>query len=1129
MHDIVQCPACKKSSRLPEGYVGPILRCPHCKGKFTYVVSAKSSRAAPGPDLESGSQPAPRSHASAAPHSSPPVSEAVQPTASASHDRFPAQIGRFQIRARLGAGAFGTVYRAYDPQLEREVALKVPQASALEGTRTVQRFLREAKAAARLRHPHIVPVHEAGHDSSHYYIAAAFIEGDTLARVIDENPLDFHRAAQIVRDLAEALAYAHGLGIVHRDVKPANIMLDSKDEPHLMDFGLAHRQDLAEKLTHDGAILGTPAYIAPEQAGGQKGDAQPASDQYSLGVVLYELLCQRTPFDGPPQIVLFNAIHTEPTPPRKLNGKVPLDLETICLKAMAKRAADRYASCQEMADDLRRWLEGEPIRVRRLSVVEKLVRWGRRNPAVAGLTAAVLFTTTLGLLLVTLQWRKASAAAAAEHHALTELRANQQTLVEAKNAAEKERTLALEQRTEATRQRDVAQRQAYAAKTLLADRAFNEVQYQIVQNYLKSTSPQPGHSDNRSWEWYYLSSSMRRLKRAYSWTDKAGSLAYSPDGRYLAALNIYSGHPPKVWDTASGKEVGRFPAVTLGDVNADCKPLAWSPDSRLLAVGSPVSLFAVPSTAKVRELGKDYGTVQWVGWSPDGRKLAVVSSDRKTRILDANSWSIIQTLETREGKPCCGAWASDSEHFVVGHLGDDERKANLGGFIAVWHASTGKSIRTIQTGAREMALQPRGNLLVVPVPGSTGSRIWDIQSGKQIIFLPNPGGGVFQPRFSHSGKQLAIPSIHGDVWVWDAESGFQSASIYRWLTHWCRRADFTPDSPTLVCGGEDRVVEMDLSGRPETRVFQTTRRDSPQTLAFSADSTLLASGYSDRIVRFWDTQSGRITRELSVSGTPTGLAFSPDGNHLAISDTTGVLTLAPVRTKPDEKIHIMKIGDILDIVWGPDPSKLVVIGKDGQLSVVSAKDGTTAAQPKTPLRSAATVAICPDRSQLAVGDDSGNLVIMKLPDLQTVYERKFDDTAIVNLSWHPNDKFLAIALKGRPGEVWDIHEGRKLFTLTGACDVAGQVAWSHDGKRLATSLQLADRAALFRYGVSIWDAELGNELFTLSAARVKMRSLVWAKDNRQLAAAGEDGLIRIWDASDGYADQRGGEPPNAPR
>jgi serine/threonine protein kinase len=241
--------------------------------------------------------------------------------------------------------------------------LKVPHAGTLDTPKAVRRFLREAKTAAQLRHPHIVPVYDTGHDGTHHYMASAYIAGATLAQALESGqPLEHRRVARILHDLAEALDHAHGLGIMHRDAKPENALLDEKGEALLMDFGLAHRRDSSQRLTLAGAILGTPAYMFPEQASGQGTNVLAVSDQYSLGVVFYELLCGRTPFIGPSQVVLYHVIHTQPPDPQALNPQVPPELEAICLKAMVKLPEDRYTTCRELADDLRRWLDGEAIR-----------------------------------------------------------------------------------------------------------------------------------------------------------------------------------------------------------------------------------------------------------------------------------------------------------------------------------------------------------------------------------------------------------------------------------------------------------------------------------------------------------------------------------------------------------------------------------------------------------------------------------------------------------------------------------------------------------------------------------------------------------------------------------------------
>jgi serine/threonine protein kinase len=259
------------------------------------------------------------------------------------------------------------VYRAYDPVLDRDVALKVPRPGVLRTQKALERFLGEARAQARLRHPRIVPVYEAGRAGNRHYLAMALIEGRSLAdRLEAEGALPPAEAAGVAADLAEALAYAHALGVVHRDVKPANVRVDGGGAVYLMDFGIAYRPDSNELPLPPGRILGTPAYVAPEQAESGRGDPLPASDQYSLGAVFYELLCGRPPFVGPPSYVLFHAIHREPPSPRAVEPKVPRALAAICLKALAKSPGRRYPDCQALADDLRRWLRGEaPLAHRR--------------------------------------------------------------------------------------------------------------------------------------------------------------------------------------------------------------------------------------------------------------------------------------------------------------------------------------------------------------------------------------------------------------------------------------------------------------------------------------------------------------------------------------------------------------------------------------------------------------------------------------------------------------------------------------------------------------------------------------------------------------------------------------------
>ncbi len=379
----VRCPAtdCGKSYRVAPDAVGRQLRCKVCGQEFVAEAASTDTLAGSLSDTDSLIPPAP--------------AFLRKPT---KLQESPQRISRFEIRQKLGQGAFGTVYRAYDPQLEREVAIKVPQAGLLTTPEIVERFLREAKAAARLNHPNIVPVYDAGRDGDQYYIAAAFIDGQPLSDCIERYQGNHRLIAVLVRKLASALDSAHAKGIVHRDVKPHNVMIDAEGEPHLMDFGVAQVGDAAEKLTHDGAIIGTPAYMSPEQAAGGSAKVTADSDQYSLGVILFELLTGNTPFSGGASIIIFNLLNTTPPAPRSLKQDLPRDLDTICQKALGREPEQRYRGCAAMAEDLGRYLDGKSTLARPIGPLQGLVRTFRRDRRIVWFLLSLMATVLIGAI-----------------------------------------------------------------------------------------------------------------------------------------------------------------------------------------------------------------------------------------------------------------------------------------------------------------------------------------------------------------------------------------------------------------------------------------------------------------------------------------------------------------------------------------------------------------------------------------------------------------------------------------------------------------------------------------------------------------------------------------------------------
>lgn len=509
-------------------------------------------------------------------------------------------LGDYELVEEIACGAMGVVYRANQRSLNRSVALKMIRGSLLASEAEVRRFQTEAEAAAGLDHPSIVPIYEIGTHEGQHYFTMKLVEGGTLADRMEAYRDDPNSAARLLATVARAVDAAHRHGILHRDLKPGNILLDRDGQPHVTDFGLAKQLESENALTLSGQILGTPYYMAPEQAEGNGKRLTTAADIYSLGAILYEMLTGRPPFKGDTVLETLRCAREEDVkPPHLVAADSDRDLETIALKCLRKRPEHRYPSAAALADDLDRRARGEPIAARPVTRTERVVKWVRRKPVHAALlgTAAILILTLgVGGPLVAIKQSRL------------------------RETADKQRLKAEAAETVAESRAEEIRRNLYFAEMNLAGEAAAEPGgLARVVGLLGKWVPKTGVDDLRGWEWYYLRSlSARDAATFYPQAGTLHSVAWSPDGSRVAAAG-WSGI--SLLDAASGEGI-----LKLAAHKAPVKAVSWRPDGDRLAsagVDGTVRTWDAATGEEIRSFGGHTGTVWSVGWSPDGSRLAL--------------------------------------------------------------------------------------------------------------------------------------------------------------------------------------------------------------------------------------------------------------------------------------------------------------------------------------------------------------------------------------------------------------------------------------------------------------------------------------------------------------------------
>jgi WD40 repeat protein/serine/threonine protein kinase len=923
-------------------------------------------------------------------------------------------LGGARESAIVGKGGLGKVMIAFDEHLGRRVAVKELLSDVRDTAGAIVRLLKEARVTAQLEHPNIVPVYEIGKrlDGSLYY-TMKLVQGRTLAAALKACTSLDERLKLLPHFVAlcNAIAYAHSRGVIHRDVKTENVMVGEFGETVVLDWGVAKARGKKEEAegagltsvsslipdggagsTVEGAAIGTPSYMSPEQAMGKIDEVDEQSDVWSLGAVLYEILTGRPPFTGKTTMQVLSRVMTEPVvPPRRIDEAIPPELASICEKALSRGKTSRYRSAREIADEIEAFRSGARVRFHEYSSMELFRRFAAKNKAALMAACAILAVIVAALVMVSLSFRSEKSARQHEHEALEKekrehLIANfhiAQAFNEKADRLEKEKR-SLESRI-------------YAAASLL-------------HNPSNPQSP-------------YASPTFARLFPESDLLNvEAASIIYRSS---LGLVLSYGG---------SFKSDDAFSDV------------AFSPDGKLVAAcgfDRKVGVWDVETEAIVLTLEGHTDSVSDATFSPDGRWLASASADRTVRLWDLKEGRALLTLQACENKVQCAAFSADGARVAAGCSE---------GKITVWDAATGAPLLSLSGHEGQVmgvAFSPDGKTIASGSYDKT-VRTWDAATGAPVAVLAGQGKRVTDVAFSPDGKLILAGAGDKTVRVWDVESGKQVVSVegHRDLV---MGVDFSPDGRTLASAGYDGAVKLWRLDATRPILALDGHKDWIFGVAFSPDGKRLASASLDKTLKVWDVSTGKLV--LSIEGQlgfMWHVDYSPDGLRLAAGCADGTVGLWDAKT--GQPIHAMKghVEVVHCVDFSPDGSLITSAGEDRTVRLWDTASGQQVAVLEGHEGKVWEAVFSPDGKFIASASSDNTVRLWDVEGRKLV--RTFPHAQwVTSVDFSPDGKTIAAAGKDGTAVLWDASTGKKIKVLLGHEQWVNTVMFSPDGKHIATA------------------------------------------------------------------------------